>query len=88
MLKFTPNDLKQLEENCREKLPQAQNVYNGNTFRQDLKQGYLIKERFRVVKKKDMPLSESSLIKEIPENLELKSDEKVGGLKSLQELLK
>lgn len=83
MLKFTPNDLKQLEENCREKLPQAQNVYNGNTFRQDLKQGYLIKERFRVVKKKDMPL-----IKEIPENLELKSDEKVGGLKSLQELLK
>lgn len=83
MLKFTPNDLKQLEENCREKLPQAQNVYNGNTFRQDLKQGYLIKERFRIVKKKDMPL-----IKEIPENLELKSDEKVGGLKSLQELLK
>lgn len=83
MLKFTPNDLKALEENCREKLPQAQNVYNGNTFRQDLKQGYLIKERFRIVKKKDMVK-----IKEIPENLELKSDEKVGGLKSLQELLK
>jgi hypothetical protein len=83
MLKFTPNDLKQLEENCREKLPQAQNVYNGNTFRQDLKQGYLIKERFRIVKKKDMVK-----IKEIPENLELKECQKVGGLKSLQELLK
>jgi len=79
MLKFTSNDLKQLEENCREKLPQTQNVYNGNTFRQDLKQGYLIKERFRIVKKKDMVITE---------NLELKSDEKVEGLKSLQELLK
>ncbi len=83
MLKFTPSDLKQLEENCREKLPQAQNVYNGNTFRQDLKQGYLIKERFRIVKKKDL-----ANIKEIPENLELKECQKVGGLKSLQELLK
>ena len=83
MLKFTPNDLKQLEENSRNKIPQAQNVYKGNTFRQDLSKGYLIKERFRIVKKKDL-----AIIKETSENLELKSDEKVGGLKSLQELLK
>lgn len=51
MLKFDKNDLSQLEENSRSKLVLVENNYKGNTFKKDLKNKMLNKDKLRIVKK-------------------------------------
>lgn len=50
MLKFDANDLKQLEENTKQKLILVENNYKGKSFKQDFKDKTLNKSRLRIVK--------------------------------------
>ena len=50
MLKFDANDLKQLEENTKQKLILVENNYKGKTFRTDLKDKTIKKSKLRIVK--------------------------------------
>ena len=51
MLKFDKNDLKALEENTKQKLVLVENNYRGTTFKADIKNKMLNKNKLRVVKK-------------------------------------
>lgn len=50
MLKFDKNDIKALEENSRSKLVLVENNYKGTTFKKDLKNKMLNKDKLRIVK--------------------------------------
>ena len=50
MLKFDANDLKQLEENTKQKLVLVENTYKGSLFKADIKNKTLNKSRLRIVK--------------------------------------
>ena len=50
MLKFDKNDLSQLEENSRSKLVLVENNYRGTTFKVDIKNKMLNKNKLRIVK--------------------------------------
>ena len=50
MLKFDKNDLKALEENAKSKLVLVENNYKGTTFKADLKNKMLNKNKLRIVK--------------------------------------
>ena len=50
MLKFDKNDLKQLEENSKQKLILVENTYKGKSFRQDFRDKTLNNSKLRIVK--------------------------------------
>ena len=50
MLKFDANDLKQLEENSKQKLILVENNYKGKSFRADLKDKTINKSKLRITK--------------------------------------
>ena len=50
MLKFDKNDLKQLEENTKQKLVLVENNYKGKSFKQDFRDKTLNKSKLRIVK--------------------------------------
>ena len=50
MLKFDANDLKQLEENTKQKLVLVENTYKGKSFKQDFKDKTLNKAKLRIIK--------------------------------------
>ena len=50
MLKFDANDLKQLEENTKQKLILVENNYKGKSFKQDLKDKTLNKNKLKIIK--------------------------------------
>ena len=50
MLKFDKNDLKQLEENSKQKLILVENNYKGKSFKQDFRDKTLNKSKLRIVK--------------------------------------
>ena len=50
MLKFDANDIKNLEENTKQKLILVENTYKGKTFKQDFKDKTLNKSKLRIVK--------------------------------------
>ena len=50
MLKFDANDIKNLEENTKQKLILVENNYKGKSFKQDIKNKTLNKSRLRIVK--------------------------------------
>ena len=50
MLKFDANDIKQLEENTKQKLILVENNYKGKTFKQDLKDKTLNKDKLKIIK--------------------------------------
>ena len=50
MLKFDANDIKQLEENTKQKLILVENNYKGKTFKQDLKDKTLNKSKLKRIK--------------------------------------
>ena len=50
MLKFDANDIKSLEENSRSKLVLVENNYKGTTFKKDLKNKMLNKDKLRIMK--------------------------------------
>jgi hypothetical protein len=51
MLKFDKNDIKALEENTKQKLVLVENNYRGTTFKNDLKNKMLNRDKLRIVKK-------------------------------------
>ena len=51
MLKFDANDIKALEENAKQKLVLVENNYRGTTFKNDLKNKMLNRDKLRIVKK-------------------------------------
>ena len=53
MLKFDANDLKQLEENTKQKLILVENTYKGKSFREDLKDKTLNKDKLKIIKAKN-----------------------------------
>ena len=53
MLKFDANDLKQLEENTKQKLILVENNYKGKSFKQDLRDKIIKKNKLRIVKAKN-----------------------------------
>ena len=53
MLKFDANDIKQLEENAKQKLILVENNYKGKSFKQDLKDKTINKSKLRIVKAKN-----------------------------------
>ena len=50
MLKFDANDIKQLEENTKQKLILVENNYKGKSFKQDLKDKTLNKDKLKIIK--------------------------------------
>ena len=50
MLKFDANDIKNLEENTKQKLILVENNYKGKSFRQDFRDKTLNKSKLRIVK--------------------------------------
>ena len=50
MLKFDANDIKNLEENTKQKLILVENNYKGKSFKQDLKDKTINKSKLRIVK--------------------------------------
>ena len=50
MLKFDANDIKNLEENTKQKLILVENTYKGKSFKQDLKDKTINKSKLRIVK--------------------------------------
>ena len=50
MLKFDANDIKQLEENTKQKLILVENTYKGSLFKVDFKDKTLNKSKLRIVK--------------------------------------
>ena len=50
MLKFDANDIKNLEENAKQKLILVENNYKGKSFKQDLKDKTLNKSKLRIIK--------------------------------------
>ena len=50
MLKFDANDLKQLEENTKQKLVLVENTYKGSLFKADFRDKTLNKSKLRIVK--------------------------------------
>lgn len=50
MLKFDTNDIKNLEENTKQKLILVENTYKGKSFKQDLKDKTINKSKLRIVK--------------------------------------
>ena len=53
MLKFDANDLKQLEENTKQKLILVENTHKGSLFKADIKNKTLNKSKLRIVKAKN-----------------------------------
>ena len=53
MLKFDANDIKQLEENTKQKLILVENNYKGKSFKQDSKDKTINKSKLRIVKAKN-----------------------------------
>ena len=50
MLKFDANDIKNLEENIKQKLILVENTYKGSLFKADIKNKTLNKSKLRIVK--------------------------------------
>lgn len=50
MLKFNANDLKELEENTKQKLILVENNYKGKSFKQDLKDKTINKDKLKIIK--------------------------------------
>ena len=50
MLKFDANDLKQLEENSKQKLILVENNYKGKSFKQDFRDKTLNKAKLKIIK--------------------------------------
>ena len=50
MLKFDANDIKNLEENTKQKLILVENSYKGSLFKADLKDKTINKSKLRIVK--------------------------------------
>ena len=50
MLKFDANDIKNLEENTKQKLILVENTYKGKSFKQDFRDKTLNKSKLRIVK--------------------------------------
>ena len=50
MLKFDANDIKSLEENSKSKLILVENNYKGKSFKQDLKDKTLNKDKLKIIK--------------------------------------
>ena len=50
MLKFDANDIKNLEENTKQKLILVENTYKGKSFEQDFRDKTLNKSKLRSVK--------------------------------------
>ena len=50
MLKFDANDIKNLEENTKQKLILVENNYKGSLFKADLKDKTINKSKLRIVK--------------------------------------
>lgn len=50
MLKFDKNDLKQLEENSKQKLILVENNYKGKSFKQDFRDKTLNKDKLKIIK--------------------------------------
>ena len=50
MLKFDANDIKNLEENTKQKLILVENTYKGKSFKQDFRDKTLHKSKLRIVK--------------------------------------
>ena len=57
MLKFDKNDLKQLEENSKQKLILVENNYKGKSFRADFRDKTINKSKLRIVKGDKVDLS-------------------------------
>ena len=53
MLKFDANDIKQLEENTKQKLILVENNYKGKSFKQDSKDKTINKSKLRIIKAKN-----------------------------------
>ena len=50
MLKFDANDIKNLEENTKQKLVLVENTYKGKSFKQDLKDKTINKSKLKIIK--------------------------------------
>ena len=50
MLKFDANDIKNLEENSKQKLILVENTYKGTSFKQDFRDNTINKSKLRIVK--------------------------------------
>ena len=50
MLKFDANDIKNLEENTKQKLILVENNYKGKSFKQDFRDKTINKSKLRIVK--------------------------------------
>ena len=53
MLKFDKNDLKQLENNTKQKLILVENTYKGSLFKADIKNKTLNKDKLKIIKAKN-----------------------------------
>ena len=53
MLKFDANDIKQLEENTKQKLILVENNYKGKSFKRDFKDKTLNKDKLKIIKAKN-----------------------------------
>ena len=50
MLKFDKNDIKQLEENTKQKLILVENTYKGSLFKADFRDKTLNKDKLKIIK--------------------------------------
>ena len=53
MLKFDANDIKNLEENTKQKLILVENTFKGSLFKADFRDKTLNKSKLRIVKAKN-----------------------------------